>query len=405
MKKIIFYCQYLTGMGHLVRSTEIIRELVKDFQVCFINGGPTVAGFAMPDGVEIATLPPLWIEDGELQVAEGFNNLDEVKEARRKELIELFDQFKPDCLITEFFPFGRHKLFFELIPLLDHIKSVAPSTKIVSSVRDIVGRTDLDQEAEIICNLTSKYFDLILFHSDRNFQKLEESFPRVKDLNCEVKYTGFVAQSIPVNQTLNPVDLANLNRQKPTILVSIGGGRIGYELLVSVLEASSLLAQKIPHHIQVFTGPFMPEKQFLTLQETALNKSNITLQKYTSNLMAYMVKADLSISLTGYNTTMNILRTGVRSLVAPIGHYSYDKEQLVRTQKLEKLGMVEVIDPDKLEPAYLTERIINCLHKKVNNRINNSFNLQGAENTSIFLKEILHNKVLDPGRMLVPQLT
>lgn len=393
MKKILFYCQYLTGMGHLVRSTEIVRQLVKDFQVCFINGGPTVAGFEMPSQVEIATLPPLWIEDGELQVAEGFTNIEEVKEARRNALIDLCDRFKPDCLITEFFPFGRHKLFFELIPLLDRIKSVAPSTKIVSSVRDIVGRTDLDKEAEIICELTSKYFDLILFHSDYNFQKLEESFPRLKNLNCEVKYTGFVAQSTPENQILSESDLANLNRKEPTILVSVGGGRLGYELLESVIESSSILKKKIPHHIQIFTGPFMPAEQFLKLQQLALDKSNITLQRYTSNLMAYMEKADLSISLSGYNTTMNILRTGVRSLVVPIGHYSYDKEQLVRTQKLEQLGIVEVIEPDNLNPTYLAQKIVDCLHKDLSTKTSYVFDLQGAERTSLYLKELLQENV------------
>ncbi|MCU0532722.1 MAG: glycosyl transferase [Hydrococcus sp. Prado102] len=393
MKKIMFYCQYLTGMGHLVRSTEIVRQLVKDFQVCFINGGPTVPGFEIPSEVEIATLPPLWIEDGELQVAEGFANLEEVKEARRNALINLFDKFRPDCLITEFFPFGRHKLFFELIPLLDHIKSVAPSTKIVSSVRDIVGRTDLDKEAEIICELTSKYFDLILFHSDRKFQKLEESFSRVKELNCEVRYTGFVAQSSPENQTLSESDITNLNRKELLILVSVGGGRLGYELLESVIEASLILKNKLPHHIQIFTGPFMPEEQFSQLQQLALDKSNVTLQRYTTNLMAYMEKADLSISLSGYNTTMNILRTGVRSLVAPIGHYSYDKEQLVRTQKLENLGIVEVLDPENLEPAYLAQKIIDRLDKDLDAKASYVFDLQGAEKTRLFLKELLLEKV------------
>jgi predicted glycosyltransferase len=389
MKKILFYCQYLTGMGHLVRSTEIVRQLVKDFQVCFINGGPTVPGFEIPPEVEIATLPPLWIEDSQLQVAEGFNNIEEVKEARRNALIELCDRFQPDCLITEFFPFGRHKLFFELIPLLDHIKASYPATKIVCSVRDIVGRTDLDKEAEIICQLTSQYFDLILFHSDAKFQKLEESFSRVKELNCEVKYTGFVAQSSSDKIALSESDLFNFSRKEQTILVSIGGGRIGYELLETVIQSSSILAQKIPHHIQIFTGPFMPEEQFLQLQQAALDKTNVTLERYTSNLMAYMNKADLSISLTGYNTTMNILRTGIRSLVVPIGHYSYDKEQLVRTQKLENLGIVKVIEPEELEPTYLAQRIIDSLQKENNVNVPSFFNLQGAENTAIFLKELL----------------
>lgn len=109
--------------------------------------------------------------------------------------------------------------------------------------------------------------------------------------------------------------------------------------------------------------------------------------------MAYMEKADLSISLSGYNTTMNILRTGVRSLVAPIGHYSYDKEQLVRTQKLESLGIVEVLDPDNLEPTYLAQKIIDCLNKNLRTKTNHIFDLQGAEKTGLFLKELLQESV------------
>ncbi|PHM08684.1 glycosyl transferase, partial [Nostoc sp. 'Peltigera malacea cyanobiont' DB3992] len=45
MKRIMFYCQHILGMGHLVRSREIVRGLTKDFQVCFINGGEIIQGF------------------------------------------------------------------------------------------------------------------------------------------------------------------------------------------------------------------------------------------------------------------------------------------------------------------------------------------------------------------------
>jgi predicted glycosyltransferase len=379
-------------MGHLVRSAEIVRHLEERFKVCFINGGPAIPGFEMPPEVEVVTLPPLWIENGELQVTEGFNNLEEVKESRREQLINLCDRFQPDCLITEFFPFGRHKLFFELLPLLEHLKSAHPKTKIVCSLRDIVGRTDLNLEEETICQLTSQYFDLILFHSDSKFQKLEESFSRVRDLGCEVKYTGFVSQSISANNILTVSDLASLNRKEPTILVSVGGGRLGYELIETAIAASPMIGDLLPHHLQIFTGPFMPEEQFLTLQQAALNKPNVTLQRYTSNLIAYMEKADLSISLTGYNTTMNILRTGVRSLVVPIGHYDNDKEQLVRTNKLEKLGIVEVIDPSELTPENLTQRIISCLNKSSSDRNSTLFDLQGAAKTVLILQELVRSQ-------------
>ncbi len=393
MKKILFYCQYLTGMGHLVRSTEIVRSLVKDFQVYFINGGPPVQGFEIPPSVESIRLPALWIENGQLTVENLDQTVEEVKENRKNQLIAVFDEIKPDCLITEFFPFGRHKLFFELIPLLEHARSTSPSTKIACSLRDVIGRETLSDEAETICQLVNQYFDLILFHTEPKFQSFEASFPRYKDLNCKIHYTGFVAQSLPENSPENDENLNSIDKNNPIILVSVGGGRLGYELLDSVIQAGSILEKQISHKIQIFTGPFMPEAEFLQLEKAALNRRNVNLQRYTPHLLDYMEKAELSISLSGYNTTMNILRTGVRAIVVPIGHYNQDQEQLVRTKKLEQLGIVEVIHPSDLEPAYLAQKIIASLNKQSVARTSELFDLQGAQNTTTFLKELLYRKV------------
>ncbi len=32
VKKVMFYCQHILGIGHLVRSLEIVRGLVQDYQ-------------------------------------------------------------------------------------------------------------------------------------------------------------------------------------------------------------------------------------------------------------------------------------------------------------------------------------------------------------------------------------
>ena len=396
MKKIMFYCQYLTGMGHLVRSTEIARALAKHFRVYFINGGPPVEGFEIPPQVELISLPALWSEDGKFEIPAGCRRVEKVKERRKNLLIEAFDRVKPDCLITEFFPFGRHKLFFELVPLLKHIKSTAPATKIACSLRDVIGRETLAQEADTICELVNLYFDLILFHADPRFQSFAESFPRHQELDCKIHYTGFVAQS--PRETISPEDdelLAGIDKDNPLILTSVGGGRLGYELLEAIIAASPILEQRIPHRIQIFTGPFLPEEQFLQLQQMAAECQNVNLRRYTPQLIKYMEKADLSISLTGYNTTMNILRTGVRALVVPIGHYEQDREQLVRTNKLEQMGVVEVINPQQLMPTDLARRILASLNKPPVANANTArvFDLQGVQKTTAFLQEFLQSKV------------
>jgi predicted glycosyltransferase len=387
MKKIMFYCQYLSGMGHLVRSSEIVRSLTKYFQVYFVTGGPRIQGFELPPQVEVIRLPALWLEEGKFTVEDSPFSVEEVKEARKNLLITECDRIQPDCLITEFFPFGRHKLLFELLPLVEHLKATSSKTKIVSSLRDVIGKETDPEEEETICNLMNRYFDLLLFHADASFQTFPDSFARYREIEAEIIHTGFVTQLPKFNLT----SLSNLwgeVNSEIKIIATIGGGRIGSEVLESLVKSSDILNQKLPHVIKIFTGPFMAAEKVEKLRKLASDRSYIQIETYTSQLLEYMKTADISISLSGYNTTMNILSTGVCSIVVPIGHEHQDKEQLHRTQKLEQLGIVNSIHPQDLSPSHLAEEVINCLKKP---RLSNiqKFDLQGAENTAIFLQKFL----------------
>jgi predicted glycosyltransferase len=387
MQKIMFYCQHILGMGHLVRSMEIVRELVKDFQICFINGGEIIAEFQIPEGVEVINLPAIKTdaEFQQLQPVDSRLTLDEVKDIRCKKLIEIVTSFCPDILLIELFPFGRGKFKFELLPLLEKLKQVNPQAKVVSSLRDIVEtkKKEPDKYEEKVCQLMNRYFDLLLIHGDPQFQTLEETFSRVKDIRCPIVYTGYVVQP---ETTIEPEQ----TQENPIILVSVGGGRFGHELLDILLESAPILRAKIPHSFQIFTGPFMPEEKFIELQTKANNLDNVRLERFTSNLLSYMNRADLSISMSGYNTTMNVLTTGVRSMLMAFTGND-DREQTIRSQKLADLGIVELIQPEDLEANRLADKIINCLQQEQNNA---HFDFAGAQNTSKYLKELMQEREL-----------
>lgn len=390
MKKVMFYCQHILGMGHLVRSMEIVRGLVKDFEVCFINGGEIIPGFEVPPSVEVINLPAIKTDSEfqELQVVDGTQSLEEVQESRKNQLLAVFEQFKPDCLMIELFPFGRRRFSFELIPLLEQVQLTGRSTQVVCSLRDIVvTKQNQTRHEEKVCRLMNQYFDMLLIHGDPKFVGLEESFSRVSDLNCKVHYTGYVVQPLPESRTVDE-DVTITDPQKPIVLVSIGGGRFGHELLECVIETAPLL-ERLPHQILIFTGPFMPDEKLLQLQEMALGKTNIMIQRYTSKFLDYMKKADLSISMSGYNTTMNILTTGVRAMILPFTG-NQDQEQSIRAEKLEKLGIVEVIHPADLEPDYFARKVVLCLSKKPSIT---TFDVSGVEKTSIYLKDLLHQGI------------
>lgn len=395
MKKIMFYCQYLAGMGHLVRSAEIIRSLVKDFEVCFISGGQVVPGFELPPTAKVIHLPAVWEEGSELKPVDNSQSIETIKENRKNILLKHFEQFEPDCLITECFPFSKHKLMFELMPLLERVKSSERSVKVICSLRDLIMTQPMTARSrakrqEKVCNLINQYYDLVLFHADPQIQKLEECFPKVKDLNCEVYYTGYVAQSPPEDIAPTDEDLVGLSQEAPMIVASVGGGRHGYQLLRTLVETSPILETALPHKIHAFAGPFMAEAEFLQLQTMAVG-GNLTLRRYTSHLIDYMTQAELSVSLAGYNTTMNILRTGVRSLVFPSASEHQTGEQTLRSEKLERLGVVNILHPDELVPDRLAEKIITCTHQQA---VLHRFDLQGAQKSSLCLKALLYSEAM-----------
>ncbi|MGV0104274.1 glycosyltransferase family protein [Nostoc sp. DSM 114167] len=389
MKRIMFYCQHILGMGHLVRSREIVRGLTKDFQVCFINGGEIIQGFEIPAGVEVINLPAIKTdpEFSELQVVDDAFSLDEAKEIRKNRLLKIFQQFQPDILIVELFPFGRRRFYFELIPLLKLAKSNKGSTKIVSSLRDIVVVKPEKQvkHEEKVCNLINKYFDILLVHSDPELVPLEATFSRVNDLKCQLYYTGYVVQEPPKNPILTDEDREIIKSDKPLILASVGGGRFGHELLERVVNTAPFLEKVLPHNIQVFTGPFIPNSKFKELQEMAKFSKNIYIRRYTPYLLNYMKKADLSINMSGYNTTMNILTTGVRAMILPFTG-NQDREQTIRAEKLSNLGVVKFLNHNYLQPDYLAINIINYL-KEQPNKI--SFDFGGVEKTANILKALV----------------
>ncbi|MEO1208328.1 MAG: glycosyltransferase [Cyanobacteria bacterium J06638_20] len=397
MKRVMFYCQHILGMGHLIRSMEIVKGLTTDFEVCFVNGGEVIHDFPIPEDIDVINLPPLKTDSEfrTLQVPRGFDDVESAMAFRRDRLLEVCDRIRPDVLMVELFPFGRRKFSPELIPLIERARAMG--TKVVSSLRDIVvTKQDQERHEAKVCKLMNRYFDQLLIHGDPQFMPLERSFSRVADLDCPVHYTGYVVQDDP-HITAKRANAASIPPQ-PLILVSVGGGRFGHELLDCVAVAAEHLEQQVPHQIQMFTGPFSPDSVVQRMQAIARQRPNLTVECYTPNLLEYMSRADLSISMAGYNTTMNVLTTGVRSMLLPFKGND-DQEQSIRSERLEELGVVSVIRPDDLNPERFAQRVVDMLAQTPSLM---TFDLNGVANTATYIRDLcaeqrpLSQKVIPP---------
>ncbi len=382
-KRVLFYCQSVLGIGHFIRSRELVSAL-RDFEVCFVYGGEVVPGFELPAGVEVVHLPALKTDAtfSVLHVVDGALNLEEAQARRKAILLSTFDRFAPDVLIIELFPFGRKNFSFELLPLLAHARATRPAVKVVCSLRDIlVRRRHQDRHEAEVCALMNQYFDLLLIHADPQWQRLEETFASLAEITCTVRYTGYVARQSQAGVKRVGKDPPAV----PLILVSIGGGRVGHELIECALAAECLLT--VPHRMHIIAGPHLPDEEFRRIQQQAANRPRVTIQHYAAELLSWMERADLSISLAGYNTCMEILSAGVRAIVYPFTGQDND-EQTLRARKLEEAGLATLLDPQQLAPEFLAAEIERNLALPRPKQAQ-AIDLQGATKTASLLSKWL----------------
>jgi predicted glycosyltransferase len=353
---LLLYCQHSLGMGHLVRSLALAAGLATRFRVVFLNGGPLPRGIERPPGVELVALPPLGQgPDGRLVSRDRRRSVDRVQALRRGMILETFRALRPAVVLIELFPFGRKKFADELVPLLEAARAGAGRPLILCSLRDIlVGRPGEQQKHDDrAVALANRYFDGILVHSDPKFARLEESFCPRSPLQVPVHYTGFVTPKPKPGRGAAPV-------RRRTIVVSAGGGLVGEPLLRAAIEAHALLADTELWPMNVIAGPFMPDEAWRSLREAARGRKGLRLRKYVPDLCGELRSAAASVSQCGYNTALDILRAAVPALVVPFAE-GHEDEQTRRARRLAQLGVVRVLEPQRLDAATLATEIDTLL--------------------------------------------
>lgn len=376
---LLFYCQHSLGLGHLARSYALCQALVERFRVVLLSGGePT--GIAPPDGLEVLQLPPLRMGAGG-RLEAGGEGVEVAQAARRQLLLRAFRDLGPAVVLVELFPFGRRKFAGELLPLLEAARRPGPDRALVAcSLRDIlVGRPseqeDFDEQA---CERANRLFDAVLVHCDPRFARLEDSFRPHTPLQAPLYYTGFVV----------PRDDGAGGPRRPELVVSAGGGVVGGPLLLAAAGAHAALRETEGLRTTLIAGPFTPEAELAALRAAVDGQEGLELHGPVGDLRARLRGAAVSVSQCGYNTALDLLRSGVPALVVPFARPGED-EQTRRAQRLEALGAARMLHPERLDAAALAEEVRATLRFRPRPT---GLDFGGAERTSRLLAELYQDR-------------
>jgi len=372
--RVFFYVQHLLGIGHLARASRVATALAEGgFAVTVVTGGTPVAGFPGA-AIEHLALPAVTSRDEGFSglVDEDGNAVDAAFEAHRRALLlEAFAARRPDVLIVEAFPFGRRQMRFELLPLLDAAAAARPRPLIATSIRDILqARTKPGRDAET-AELVQRYFDLVLVHGDPGFARLEDTFPLANEIAGRIAYTGLVAPP-PVAPSPERFD----------IVVSAGGGAAGSGLIAAAVDAAKRLDPALTWLL--VTGPNLPQAAFD--RAAGMAPANLQIVRFRQNFAALLASARLSVSQAGYNTVCDILHAGCRAVVVPFASGG-ETEQTLRAERLQALGLTEMVAETELNGDSLTQAIDAALRRPAPPAVRLA--LDGAQRSAEILREAL----------------
>ncbi len=343
--RVFFYVQSLQGVGHLYRALHIARAMTEaGLAVDLVSGGVPVPGLDAAN-VHLHQLTPIKCRDGDFSdlIDTNGRSIDgSFMDRRRDELLSLFRHQQPAAIVVEAFPFGRRQMRFELLPFLELARSTSPKPIVICSIRDILQVSDKPGRGRETVDYVNEFFDYVLVHGDPAFAAFDETFHDTSEIAGKIHYTGMVAK-------LSHPAQASRGQAEGEVLVSAGGGAQSEILLEAAMAARPLSKTKdLPWRL--LAGPNLPHNEFARL--AAQVPAGVTLEPNRNDFASLLAECAVSVSQAGYNTVVDLLRCGCRSVVVPYSARG-ETEQLFRARRIQEMGLAQVVEETELGPETL----------------------------------------------------
>ncbi len=346
--RVLIAVTHLLGAGHLTRAAALARAFARQGHDATLVSGGASTRLANMDGVALVQLPPVRIlgTDFKALLDEAGNPVDGKRlDERRGLLVRTVREVRPDILITELFPFGRRVLASEFTALIEEARGLEPRPLVLCSIRDILVAPSRPERVEEAHGRVLRDYDAVLVHGDPQLVALEDSWPVDERIRPLIRHTGYVDE--------NPGPIPEGARHG--IVVSGGSSAASLPLYRAALAAAQTVEDR-PWRILVGRG--VTEEDFRSLRSLA--PAHAAVERARPDFRALLSRAEVSVSQAGYNTVVDLLRTGVAPVLAPF-EAGHETEQRLRAERLRALGLAAVLPEENLAPQSLSEAIRQAL--------------------------------------------
>ncbi len=374
--KVLIAVTHLLGTGHLSRALTLAKAFSRVGHEAVVLSGGRAAPHLDAHGVTLLQAPAL-ASDGINFVrllTDGGAQADAAYMAnRQKFMVEALRHHAPDVVITELYPFGRRSLADEFLAILETAQRQTPRPVVLASIRDILAPPSKPAKATRAGAVLQAYYDGVLVHADAKVTQLDVSWPVTPDVEDMLRYTGYVAQPAP---TSHP-DGAGTDE----VLVSAGGGSVGQALFEAAIGA----AKNSPLRWRLLVGGGNRDARVAALRSLAAD-SHIVIEPVRADFRKMLHHAGASINMCGYNTALDVLQTGVPSVMVPFDDGG-EVEQTLRAGSMSGLNGIDVLPSCEVTAETLGAALQQVMAQ--GRRSGTGVRMDGAEESVRIVQEML----------------
>lgn len=175
----------------------------------------------------------------------------------------------------------------------------------------------------------------------------------------------------------------NIKEDEKIILVTIGGSEFGKVLISNICEISPKIdADKII----IFTGLEVKTNSF-----DITNNQKVIIKQFTHNMVEWMKLSDLTITLAGHTTSMELITIKKPNIMIPIENHAEQERNAKRMLNYGLTKTIEINNPNKLLET-INQMIEEINHITINDRIYEEFiKYDGCESALKLIEKIKIN--------------
>lgn len=363
--KFLIYSQDGLGLGHLRRNVNICQQIIKrctEASCLIIADSPVAPFFKLPPRCDFIKIPTIVKVDTGVWRAERLSVSQRELLAMRADVINnVLAGFQPDVFLVDHMPHGA---LGELLDPLARLKKRRGRTRLILGIRDILGAPEVIQrqwQSEGAFAAIEEFYDGLCIYGSADLFDAAHEYRFPATVKSKAEYCGYVcreeAQAAAQAEALSE---AGNNGRAPEkfLLITGGGGADAAYMMDRFIDAVRLIKTELPFQAFIATGPFVHKEQRKLLRQKSQGLP-ITVGRMEGDSIRYFRRADLVVSMAGYNTISEIMLFRKNAIVIPRPGPS--AEQTMRTRFMSERGLFTAIAAQELTAENFAERLFTQL--------------------------------------------